>query len=44
MENAFNVMFNIFQETFGYSMLWALGTLAFRSVVRALSGQDVTLR
>lgn len=44
MEQAFNTIFYILTNTFPYSILWALGTLCYKSIVDALSGRNVILR
>lgn len=41
---AFDCIFYILKASFPFAILWALCSLAFRSVVNALSGKDVTLK
>lgn len=44
MESAFNTFMSLVQGCAPYSILWGLGLLAYRSVVNAICGKDVTLR
>lgn len=44
MESAFNTFFELVKGCAPYSILWGLGILAYRSVVNAITGKDVTLR
>lgn len=44
MEFATQIYLEIIKVTFPISLIWALGTLAYRSVLNALTGKDVNLR
>lgn len=41
---AYDCIFYILKSCFPFAILWALCILAFKSLVNALSGKDVTLR
>ena len=43
MNEAFLSFINIVQEVSPYALAWALGVRAFRFIVGALTGKDVTI-